>query len=199
MNSKDYLLLITRLSRKVITKISLEDWITFTLTTTAHKDGFPMSWTSSSATSWWDMMHLRKLSQKGSSSDGINASRRRFQCASPEIDSSMSMLSSTKIPLKELAVYYLHYIYDTHLHHCHSDCQFQHPTLEPRYLRIEELPATIAWLACYRVVATTFMINYRQVPAHRHPHCLMNLWNEKARQPYEMYFISLVLHLITIS
>ena len=26
-----------------------------------------------------------------------------------------------------------------------------------------------------RVVPTTFMINYRHLPAHRHPHCLMNL------------------------
>ena len=109
MNSKDYLLLITRLSRKVITKISLEDWITFTLTTTAHKDGFLMSWMSSSATSWWDVTRSRKLSQKVSSSDSINASWRRFRCASPKIDSSMSMLSLTKIPLKELAVYYLPY------------------------------------------------------------------------------------------
>ena len=57
-------------------------------------------------------------------------------------------------------------------------------------------------LACKAVlslVSTTFMINYRHLPAHQHPHCLMNLWNEKARQPYETHFISLVLHLITIS
>ena len=25
------------------------------------------------------------------------------------------------------------------------------------------------------LVSTTFMINYRHLPAHRHPHCLMNL------------------------
>ena len=109
MDSKYDLLLITRLSRKVITKISPDEWITFTLTTTAHKDGFPISWTSSFTRSWWDVTHSRKLSQKASSSDSINASQRRFQCASPEIDSSMSMLLSTKIPLKELAVYYLPY------------------------------------------------------------------------------------------
>ena len=108
MDTKYDLLLITRLSRKVITKISPEEWITFTLTTTAHKDGFPISWTSS-ATSWWDVTCSRKLSQKASSSDGISASWRRFRCASPEIDLSMLMLSSTKIPLKELAAYYLHY------------------------------------------------------------------------------------------
>ena len=81
----------------------------FTLTTTAHKDGFPISWTSSFSTAWWDVTRSRKLCQKASSSDGINASQRRFQCASPKIDSSMSMSSSTKIPFKELAVYYLPY------------------------------------------------------------------------------------------
>ena len=80
----------------------------FYLDNTDHKDGFPISWTSST-TSWWDMMRSRKLSQKALSLDGINASQRRFQCASPEINLSMSMLSSTTIPSKELAVYYLHY------------------------------------------------------------------------------------------
>ena len=48
---------------------------------------------------WWSIASL----------DGINTLWRRFWCASPEIDSPMSMLSSTKILLKELVVYYLPY------------------------------------------------------------------------------------------